>query len=213
MDIDEINNIYINNLNFYKDLKHNISENITGRICHHSVILLNILVNHNNIINYLEIGTHNGTSMSYVVNQNKRQINCYGIDLFEQTIEQYRKDEICLKRTYKNIQKNNISNSHINLIKGNSISVKTYNTLKAKLNKLNKKTIDLLFIDGDHSYAMTKRDFKNYSRFLSDDGLVVFDDYNQKWPGVIKFCKENLSNKNFKPIGLFGNNEWIIKKC
>jgi len=42
------------------------------------------------IKNYLEIGVHNGASMSYVVNQNKNSINCYGIDLFKNTFSHYK---------------------------------------------------------------------------------------------------------------------------
>lgn len=210
MNIDNINNIYNTNINFYKNLKEIISNNIEGRICHHKVVLLNILVNYYNINNYLEIGTHNGASMSYVVHQNKHKINCYGIDLFENTIKQYKDDNISFSRTLNNITKNNISNSDIYLIKDNS----AYNTARNKLKiQLKNNKIDLLFIDGDHSYDMTKKDFNNYISFLSDDALVVFDDYNIRWPGVMKFCNENLSNKHFKYIGLFHDNEWIIQKC
>lgn len=37
-------------------------------------------------------------------------------------------------------------------------------------------TIDLLFLDGDHSYEGTYRDFTLYSPLVSPDGLIVFHD-------------------------------------
>src|SRR5580692_6299979 len=36
--------------------------------------------------------------------------------------------------------------------------------------------IDLLFIDGDHSYAGVKQDWEMYSPLVRDGGLVVFHD-------------------------------------
>jgi predicted O-methyltransferase YrrM len=38
------------------------------------------------------------------------------------------------------------------------------------------KPIDLLFIDGDHSYEGVKHDWTAFSRFVSDFGVVVFHD-------------------------------------
>lgn len=41
---------------------------------------------------------------------------------------------------------------------------------------LNGRMIDILFIDGDHSYEGVKRDFEDYSKFVSNHGLVAFHD-------------------------------------
>jgi predicted O-methyltransferase YrrM len=38
------------------------------------------------------------------------------------------------------------------------------------------RTIDFLFIDGDHSYAGVKQDFELYSQLLSKDGLIALHD-------------------------------------
>jgi predicted O-methyltransferase YrrM len=38
------------------------------------------------------------------------------------------------------------------------------------------KDLDLLFIDGDHTYASSYRDYINYREHLRDGGLIVFDD-------------------------------------
>ena len=36
--------------------------------------------------------------------------------------------------------------------------------------------IDLLFIDGDHTYGGVKQDFVNYSGLVNPGGLIVFHD-------------------------------------
>lgn len=41
---------------------------------------------------------------------------------------------------------------------------------------LDGRRIDLLFIDGDHSYAGVKSDFEMYRHFVGEEGLVVFHD-------------------------------------
>jgi len=65
--------------------------------------------------------------------------------------------------------------------------------------KFFKGDIDILFIDGNHLYKSVKRDFNNWSKFIKKGGWVVFHDYNNSFPGVVKFCKElQLNNRNFK---------------
>lgn len=41
---------------------------------------------------------------------------------------------------------------------------------------LNGRTIDLLYIDGDHLYAPVRQDWELYSPLVSPDGVVVLDD-------------------------------------
>lgn len=38
------------------------------------------------------------------------------------------------------------------------------------------ESIDLLFVDGDHAYDAVKRDWKEWSPHVSDDGYVAFHD-------------------------------------
>jgi predicted O-methyltransferase YrrM len=51
--------------------------------------------------------------------------------------------------------------------------------------------IRLLFIDGDHSYEESKKDFELWSPFVVPHGLICFHDING-WPGVTKFYVELL---------------------
>ena len=54
------------------------------------------------------------------------------------------------------------------------------------------RTIDLLFIDGDHSYEGVKADWMAYKKFLKIGSIVVFHDYG--WAeGVKRVIDENVT--------------------
>lgn len=202
---EDIDNYYDQNRNYYIELSKSICNNIQGRICHHGVKILNIIVQLADIDTYLEIGVHNGASMSYVVRQDKKSINCYGIDLFSKAGLHYTKDNLSLDQTLYNITKNNLSNSAINLIQGNSRNKKI-------INRVEDLQFDLLFIDGNHSLEGVKSDFNNYSKLVKPNGIIVFDDYNKNWPGVIKFVDTLKNCHKYKNIGCFFSNEIIFQK-
>jgi predicted O-methyltransferase YrrM len=195
------------NSEFYENLKKQVEMNITGRICHHEVVILSVLVNLFDIKNYVEIGVHNGASMSYVVGSRK-QVSCFGIDLFENTVKQYKRDDLKISRTKENILKNNKNQSTVTLIQGDS---KKNGTIIKLQESLGGKKIDLLFIDGDHSYEGVKEDFLNYTPFAKEGGIIVLDDCNQKWPGVLKFSME-IDEEKFEKVGNFGKGRLILRK-
>lgn len=61
--------------------------------------------------------------------------------------------------------------------------------------------IRLLFIDGDHSYEASKRDFELWSRFVVPGGLIGFHDI-RAWPGVTQFYGELLRDtKAYREVG------------
>jgi len=206
MTLYDINLEYKTNLDYYTSLTNTISKNLDGRICHHRVILLSVLNQLLDINNYLEIGVHNGTSMSYMVVNNKN-INAIGVDLFEDTISRYNHDNLQYNRTLKNIKKHN-DGANITLIKGNSFLEKTIQKVDSTLNE---DQVDLLFIDGDHSYKGISNDFNNYTKFVKTGGLIVIDDYNSQYPDIIRFCNE-IEYSKFTKIGVFNNNELILIK-
>ena len=73
-------------------------------------------------------------------------------------------------------------NSDISLtyIKGNSQNSETLESVKQQLGVEDVtrplEMLDILFIDGDHSYEGVKADFLTYSPLVKKDGLVVFHD-------------------------------------
>ncbi len=56
--------------------------------------------------------------------------------------------------------------------------------------------LELLFIDGDHSYEGAKADFERWQEFVRPDGQVLFHDavdtggYGNVYPGVARFVAE-----------------------
>lgn len=87
------------------------------------------------------------------------------------------------------------SNTHF--IRGNSHNKETEEKLK---NALNGNKIDLLFIDGDHSYEGVKDDFNRYNRYMNQGGKILFHDIyqsegvNQLWQEI----KEKYETEEFK---------------
>ena len=80
--------------------------------------------------------------------------------------------------------------------------------------------IDLLFIDGDHSYEGVKKDFELYSTILSDNGIIIIHDTDSEYEktliisedskkdhyrfdGPSKFIKELEKNNDYNLINLF----------
>lgn len=61
--------------------------------------------------------------------------------------------------------------------------------------------IRLLFIDGDHSYEESRRDFELWSPFVVQHGLICFHDICV-WPGVTRFYEELLRDtKAYLEVG------------
>ena len=50
--------------------------------------------------------------------------------------------------------------------------------------------IDFAYIDGDHTYEGVRSDCKLVMSKLADKGMVVFDDYYDDFPGIVKFVDE-----------------------
>jgi predicted O-methyltransferase YrrM len=60
------------------------------------------------------------------------------------------------------------------------------------------KTIDILHIDGDHSYTVCKADYENYYPMVRPGGYILIHDVIH-WKGCTKFWEEIKDNKIFLP--------------
>uniref|UniRef100_A0A6C0AX13 Methyltransferase domain-containing protein n=1 Tax=viral metagenome TaxID=1070528 RepID=A0A6C0AX13_9ZZZZ len=192
----------------------NIEILINGRICHSSIILLKILCDLEKIENYLEIGVHNGGSMSLLLTNNNSK-NLFGIDLFEDMYnidkhmnsekynkyQYFKRDNLSIDKTTNNLNhiKENFHNmSSISLIQGNSY----YNETEEKFKNTCNFELDLLFIDGDHTLDGVQNDFERYNKYVKKNGYIIFDDYHHE---IIKnYCDTLLTNNdNFEIITKF----------
>ena len=181
--------------------------NILGRIPHLKIKILYAIAKYFNCKNYLEIGVHNGASMSYVLKSNCIR-TCVGIDPFENLVTDdpymvhyQEKDKITYLNTINNLKNNNINNCSIKLIQNYSENV--------NINNID-ITFDLLFIDGNHSYNNVLKDYYKF-KVLVKKGYIVFDDLHQEGP---KKAFQNIINTD-NEINLFGiykNNIGILYK-
>ena len=76
-------------------------------------------------------------------------------------------------RNRKSLSAINSNNDNRLYIEGSSHSCGTHSQL---LSLLKNKKIDLLFIDGDHSYEGVKKDFEIYQSYVSNNGIIAFHD-------------------------------------
>jgi predicted O-methyltransferase YrrM len=53
-------------------------------------------------------------------------------------------------------------------------------------------TVGLVFIDGGHDYETVKSDSEKAFKLIRDDGVIVWDDCNAAWPGVVAYLSETL---------------------
>jgi predicted O-methyltransferase YrrM len=192
-----------------------LETSIEGRICHSSILLIKILCENENIKNYMEIGVHNGGSMSLMLT-NKKSKRLFGLDLFEDMYkldkhlnkdkflkyQYFKRDNLSQTKTLNNLLKiktkfNNTTD--LKLIQGNSYFNETEE--KVKLN-INNEQLDLLFIDGDHTLDGVKNDFERYSKYVKKDGYIIFDDYHHEI--IKKYCDSLfLKNKSYNVIYKF----------
>ena len=84
------------------------------------------------------------------------------------------------------------------MIMGNSHHNKTLNKVK---DELKNQKLDVLYIDGDHTYKGVEKDFEMYSPLVKHNGLIIFHDINDTEfhkkanNQVCKFWKELKGNK------------------
>lgn len=67
------------------------------------------------------------------------------------------------------------------------------------------KEIDVLLIDGDHSYDGVKADFERFVPFVKEGGLILMHDVRWAHKGVIKFFWEEIQYpKAYLPLSKSG---------
>jgi effector-binding domain-containing protein len=142
-------------------------------------------------ITYLEIGCFAGASAS-LVSSNNLVKKSYSIDLGQ---------PISRKIPIKNVNNFKNPSCEYTYVEGNSNDVEVIKSINDQVN-----CVDILLIDGDHSYKGVLNDFKNYEELVCEGGYVVFDDYLDKKhspevkPAIDDLIK-TLDEKKYEIIG------------
>lgn len=171
---------------------------------------------------YMEIGSYIGSSASLLLQHPyQTQIVCIDpLNLSNKHFNGSKTQKECLEN---NMQKFNIFNRNYEIIQG-------YSTDKKIIDQCKKYKIDILFIDGDHSYKGVLKDWQNYETLVNIGGYIIFDDYldHKHSPEVrvaVDDIVKNLDRTKYEIIGSLPNlvkaysqipreysNEFIIKK-
>lgn len=189
-----------------------LNRKICGRVCTspylHGLYFIKEIMAQNCLI-YCEIGVLFGGSMALVM-QLPFKTTFIGIDIFD-SYYQNGPDTITGITPHPKITQHNIDlfNHHKHpyyLIKGDS---KQSETLTKLDNILKDRTIDLLLIDGDHTYQGVTQDFLNYGPKVSLGGYLMFDNYSQHtWLGVKKAIDEiDFTKYGYSEICCYGEYE------
>jgi predicted O-methyltransferase YrrM len=61
-------------------------------------------------------------------------------------------------------------------------------------------TIDLVVVDGGHSYDTVRSDSSNALKMLAPGGIIVWDDYTPLWPEVVKAVDDFAAANRLEPV-------------
>ena len=196
-------------------LFNNVNKNMHGRVClsdwlYYIMSLFKLVKDDVKV--YAETGTLWGGSAAIILKLANADTELFCIDLFDgyykKPIDPVTKlqinDDNHLDYVKQNLNKFNNNKNNINYLKGSSYDVKTVSTFKSY-----KKSIDFLFIDGDHSERGVVSDFMMYKEFISSNGIICFDNYGgTAWPGVkTGLDKLNFVEQGFNKIGEFSGKD------
>jgi len=188
------------------ELTERISHEIDNKTFHHHYHILYDIANtykSNKQITYVEIGCYAGGSACLVLQRPKTKVISIdtGIAIHPDVV-------------HSNIARLNIHDNDYHYILADSQLTDTVEKLK----KLTSK-IDILFIDGDHSYGGVINDFTLYSELVNKNGYIIFDDYNSPDCPEVKPAVDNIilkTNGMYKSIGTLPNifnarPEWLTE--
>ena len=160
--------------------------------------------------NFLEVGVFQGVTSKNVCEKlyeiNKENFLFHGIDVFENTDSNFDSRE---KTTKHNRLSNPLKHLIFNIIlKKNLFSIENiYDFLKkfkdnvnlykgfsdTELLKIDMSKIDMIFLDGGHSYETVKNDLFLILKGIKKNKIIICDDYDQKNYGVKKAVDELLN--------------------
>ena len=121
--------------------------------------------------NVLEIGCYDGGTTMFLSHLTKNLITIDQPNPSRFDTYKYFLDD---KNLYGSKLLNTITN--FNYISGSSHLESTINEVK---NLLNGEKLDLLFIDGDHSYEGVKQDYNMYIELVRSGGIIAFHDIHE----------------------------------
>jgi predicted O-methyltransferase YrrM len=112
-------------------------------------------------VSILEIGTAQGASLFLL-----SRVAASGATLVTVDLGGYRRSHVRLLRSFAR------NNQRIELIRGDSHSQETLENIREAI----RHPVDVLFIDGDHTYDGVRCDYEFFSPFVRPGGIIAFHD-------------------------------------
>lgn len=166
-------------------------------------------------VTYLEIGAFAGGSASLMASHPKKT-KVFSIDLGQPIAKSVVQENV---EYFKNPE------NPFFYFEGNSQDRRIVDQVQRAVKK-----VDILFIDGDHTYDGVKHDYNNYKDLVQEGGYIVFDDYmDWQYSPDVKHAVDDimatLDTDQFEIIGslvypelqqsntpIESSNEYIIRK-
>ena len=161
--------------------------------------------------NFLEVGVFQGVTSRNVCEKlyeiNNENFFFHGVDIFEDTDNNIDNTEMTTKHSrisnpfkhiiFNVILKKNLFSMHsiYDFLKKFKENVQLYKGFSnTELLKIDMSKIDMIFLDGGHSYETVKSDLSLILNGIKKNKIIICDDYNQINYGVKKAVDE-LSNQ------------------
>jgi len=153
------------------------------------------LITKNDYQSYVEIGLGHGITSKYLMDNIKRKdFIFYGVDSFERYEGLHRKG---LAHPESAFEKNKVEVLST-LSSGNFVFYNEYS--HDAVRRFVPESIDLVFIDGNHTFKYVKQDIEDWYPIVSQGGILAGHDYyppgrthhyRQVGRAVDQFCKKN----------------------
>jgi predicted O-methyltransferase YrrM len=136
---------------------------------------------------FVEVGSWKGRSAAYmaveIINSNKN-INFYCVDTWKGSAEHSLDSNVENDTLYELFLSNIDPVKHI---------IKPLRMSSIDASKLfENNTIDIAFIDADHTYESVKKDIESWKSKIKQGGILAGHDYHDSWPGVKKAVNESF---------------------
>ena len=156
----------------------------SSRVGYGAHSFLNEYVSENKCKRVMEIGVTDGENARTMVmveirNLSPKEVEYYGFDLFGGN------SDFSMNRVRQKLKE---TKCKFKLFKGNSVE-----TLPREVKTLPK--MDLIFIDGGHSYATVKSDWENSKTLMHEETAVFFHNYDFSGP---KRVVDNISREEYQ---------------